>query len=183
LIYARTLFGSVADWPAFYRQAFRATKPGGWFETFEFDNQTGSDSPIFTEDPNHVFHQWWRVLFEAARKAGRDMEIAQGGRMKKYMEEAGFVDVVEKKWAVPVGGWSSDPKLKMVGQYNYAFCDLGLEGFAMYLLTQFMGWEYSEVQVLVAKMRAAMRDNRRLRPYYYTVCVIGRKPESNKAEA
>jgi len=182
-IYMRTLFGSIADWPALYKEAFKAIKPGGWFENFEFDNTVRSDSPIVAKDPDHVFHKWTSLLFEAAGKTGRGLEIAQDGRMKKHMEEAGFVGIVEKKWSVPVGGWSSDPKLKVVGQYNYLFCDQSLEGFAMYLLIQFMGWQYNEVQVLAAKMRAAMKDNKRLRPYYDVICVMGRKPESKGKEA
>lgn len=40
-----------------------------------------------------------------------------------------------------------------------------LEGFALFLLKEIMGWEYTEVQVFVATMRKAIRDPK-LRPYY-----------------
>jgi hypothetical protein len=43
--------------------------------------------------------------------------------------------------------------------------DQSLEGFALYMLKEVMGWEYAEIQVLVAKMRQALR-NWRLYPYY-----------------
>jgi hypothetical protein len=72
---------------------------------------------------------------------------------------------VEKKWKVPIGGWSSDPRLKRVGLYTLLFLDQSLEGFALFMLKEIMGWEYAEIQVLVARMRQALRDWR-LYPYY-----------------
>ena len=87
------------------------------------------------------------------------------GQMKQRVLDAGFVDVVEKKWKVPIGGWSADRKLKRIGLYTLLFLDGSLEGFALYMLKEVMGWEYEEIQVLVAKMRAALRDWR-LYPYY-----------------
>ncbi len=38
--------------------------------------------------------------------------------------------------------------------------DLSLDGFAIYPIGQILGWSFDEVQVLVAKMRAAIRDPR-----------------------
>jgi hypothetical protein len=31
------------------------------------------------------------------------------------MKDAGFVDIVEKRYKLPVGGWSSDPKYREIG--------------------------------------------------------------------
>ncbi len=163
----RTLFGGIADWPAVYKQAFRTTKPGGWFENFEFDVTTLSENPVIAEEKDHIFKRWISLLCAAAENTGRSLTVAQGGRMKRMMEEAGFVDVVERGWNVPIGGWSSDPKLRLIGQYNQLFCDQSLEGFALYLLMQVEKWGYDDVQALVAQMRAAaIKDNKRTRPYY-----------------
>jgi len=60
--------------------------------------------------------------------------------MKQQIINAGFVDVVEKKkWKVPIGGWSSDPKLKRIGLYTLLFLDQSLKGFALYMLKEIMG--------------------------------------------
>jgi hypothetical protein len=72
---------------------------------------------------------------------GRTFKVA--AQMKQQIIDAGFVDVVEKKWKVPIGGWTSDPKLKRVGQYTLLFLDQSLEGFALYMLKEIMGWEFS----------------------------------------
>ncbi|CRK28291.1 hypothetical protein BN1723_018351, partial [Verticillium longisporum] len=64
---------------------------------------------------------------------------------------------------------------KEVGIYNLAFLEESLEGFALFLLKEIMGWEYIEIQLLVANMRKAIRDMK-LRPYYIVPNVYGRKP-------
>jgi hypothetical protein len=56
-------------------------------------------------------------------------------RQKELITQAGFIDVHEKKYKLPVGEWSSDPKLKELGQWNLLFCLQGLEGWALFLLT------------------------------------------------
>lgn len=84
--------------------------------------------------------------------------------MRRYMEEAGFEDLVERNFYLPCGGWSSDPRLREVGFYNLAFMNESLEGFALFLLEEIMGWEYAEIQLFVARMRKACRDSK-TRPY------------------
>ena len=158
-VHIRNLHGSISDWPALFEQCFRHTKPGGFIEQFEFDIATRSDKV----GPDHVYVQWNNLFAECGEKMGRTFKVA--ARMKQQIIDAGFVDVVEKKWKVPIGGWSSDPRLKRVGLYTLLFLDQSLEGFALYMLKEIMGWEYDEIQVLVAKMRQALRDWR-LYPYY-----------------
>jgi hypothetical protein len=158
-VHIRNLHGSISDWPALYAQCFRHTKPGGLIEELEFDIATKSDNV----GPDHVYVQWNNLFAECGEKMGRTFKVA--AQMKQQIIDAGFVDVVEKKWKVPIGGWSSDPKLKRIGLYTLLFLDQSLEGFALYMLKEVMGWEYAEIQVLVAKMRQALR-NWRLYPYY-----------------
>ena len=85
--------------------------------------------------------------------------------MRKLVVGAGFTNVIERSYQVPVGAWSSDPKMKQIGAYNLAFMDESLEGFALFILKEIMGWKYEEVQLFVMEMRKAIR-NPRIRPYY-----------------
>ena len=55
--------------------------------------------------------------------------------------------------------------MKQIGAYNLAFMDESLEGFALFILKEIMGWKYEEVQLFVMEMRKAIR-NPRIRPYY-----------------
>ncbi|CRK24195.1 hypothetical protein BN1723_013205 [Verticillium longisporum] len=175
LIHIRALYGSIGDWPKLYGEAFKALEPGGYLENFEFTINLRSDVTSVRDDPKHVFKQWGQVFTEAMDRLGKTAEIGLDGRMKRYMEQAGFEDIVVKDYQLPCGGWSSDPRLKEVGIYNLAFLEESLEGFALFLLKEIMGWEYIEIQLLVANMRKAIRDMK-LRPYYIVPNVYGRKP-------
>ena len=162
-IHIRDLYGSIDDWSLLYKKAFTHLKPGGWFEDLELDIRAHSD--VVGHDPDHILNRWNAVFQEAGEKIGKTFKIAIGSRMHDLANEAGFVDVVERKFRLPMSAWASDPKLKEIGAYVQMFVDGGLEGFGLYLLTQVMEWRVEEAQVFIAEMRQAMR-NKRLHPYY-----------------
>ncbi|UNI20894.1 hypothetical protein JDV02_006943 [Purpureocillium takamizusanense] len=174
-VHVRTLYGSISDWAEFYRQAFRALEPGGWFEDFEINIHLHSDVPEVRDDPEHIFKRWAKVFWEGGDRINRTLRIANNGTMRKLILEAGFTGVVERTYQVPVGSWSSDPKMKQIGTYNLAFMDESLEGFALFILKEIMGWKYEEVQLFVMEMRRAIR-NPRIRPYYLMTNVHGQRP-------
>ena len=164
-VHMRALYGSISDWGALYRQAYKALVPGGWIEDLEFTITLYSDIPSVRDDPDHIFKRWARVFFEASDRMGRTLRIGMDGTMRTLMQEAGFVGVVEKTYHVPSCGWSSDPRMRKIGMYNLAFLEQSAEGFALFLLREIMGWEYAEVQLFVMEMRKAIRDPK-IRPYY-----------------
>jgi SAM-dependent methyltransferase len=165
LIHIRHLYGGIDDWPKLYRQAFRHCKPGGWIENIEIDIETRSENPNINEDQAHIFKKWCQLFWDAGDKLNRSFRIARDGRMEDYIKAAGFVDIVHKQWKVPIGGWPHDPKLKQVGLYNGLFIDQSLDGFAVYPIGEVLGWSHEEVEVLVGKMRATIRDPKSL-PYF-----------------
>jgi SAM-dependent methyltransferase len=164
-VHIRYLYGGIDDWQKLYRQAFAATKPGGWFENVEIDLETRSENPKVSEDTGHIFKQWCKLFWDAGDKIGRTFKIARDGQMEKLAQEAGFVDVEHTSWKVPIGGWAQDPKLKRIGLYNGMFIDQSLDGFAVFPIGQILGWTQEEVMVLVSKMRQAIKDPKSL-PYY-----------------
>ena len=157
-IHLRDLYGGISDWGSVYRRAYAHLKPGGWFEDQEWDIKVRSD--IVGDDPEHIFNQWHNVFTEAGEKMGKSLTIADGTRMRDHLAEAGFVNRQEKRFRVPLKDWCRNPKLKEVGNFVHHFVDNGLEGFALYLLTQVMEWKYEECQVFVTKMRRAVNDSK-----------------------
>ncbi|KAG7103932.1 Secondary metabolism regulator LAE1 like protein [Verticillium longisporum] len=176
-IHARHLYGGIDDWPKLYRQAFTHCAPGGWFENVEIELTTRTENPRYTLGPGHVFTQWRDLFFAAGDKIGRTFRIAENNRMERDMRDAGFVDIVTHQWKVPIGGWASDPKLKKVGLFNGLFIDQSIDGFVVFPIGEILGWSFDEVTVLVANMRAALRDPKAL-PYYNLHMVYGRKPDN-----
>lgn len=97
--------------------------------------QFRSDDNTVTDD--HVLSVWSRLFIGIGEKIGKTFQIAE--RAKGYMEEAGFENVTERRFKLPIGPWSKDKKLKKLGMWNLVHCESGIEGWAMALLTRVMG--------------------------------------------
>ncbi|KAL2812110.1 S-adenosyl-L-methionine-dependent methyltransferase [Aspergillus granulosus] len=171
LVHVRSLYGAIADWPAFYREALKTLRPGGWFDQLEMSIQFRSDDGTVTED--HILSEWSKTFIEAGDKFGKTFQIAE--RAKGYMQEAGFVNVTEQRFKLPIGPWSKDKKLKKLGFLNRVHVENSIEGWSLALLTRVMGWKYPEVQVFLARMRSGLKDSS-VHAYFYVVGVYGQKP-------
>ncbi|ODA80702.1 hypothetical protein RJ55_03661 [Drechmeria coniospora] len=176
LVHIRALYGSIGDWGELYRQAYRALVPGGWLEDMEINIQLHSDVPEVRDDPDHIFKRWARVFWEATDLMGKTLRIANGSNMRDLVTDAGFTNVAEKSYQVPVGAWSNDQRMKRIGAYNLAFMEESLEGFALFMLKEVLGWEYTTVQLFVMEMRRAIRSSR-IRPFYLITNIVAQRPE------
>lgn len=56
--------------------------------------------------------------------------------MKQRIQEAGFVNVQEATYKLPLGPWSNDAKYKEIGKFYERFYKTGLEGWLMHTLTR-----------------------------------------------
>ncbi|KAK1462092.1 UMTA [Colletotrichum melonis] len=174
-IHIRHLEASVSDWPKLYSQCFEHLVPGGYLEVNEMDYEDHSQALGDAISEDHIFRRWEKTFTEATNKLGKTAIQTRNHGIANAMRDAGFVDVVEKSWPFPIGGWASDPKLKEVGAVNLEYIDQSLEGFGLFLLKNVMGWEDAEILVFISEMRKALRDLK-LQPYYRLYVVYGRKP-------
>ena len=117
---------------------------------------------------------WHDSLLKASTDFGKDP--SPGPKLKKWFEDAGFVNVVEKKFRLPFAPWPKDPHLKRLGAFNLVQMEEGVEGFSLRLFTQVLGWSVEEVQVLLASVRKEMRDPS-VHVLYDFYVVYGQKPE------
>ncbi|TDZ29488.1 7-dehydrocholesterol reductase [Colletotrichum trifolii] len=176
-IHIRHLEASVSDWPALYTQAFDHLKPGGYIEIKEFE--IGHRSLAYGDNlpEDHIHNRTTKIMLQAAAKLGKPLTQTRDHGVAKALRAAGFVDIVGKRWTIPIGCWPADPKLKEVGQCNWKFIDQSFEGFCLFLLKEVMGWEYEKIVVFVEENRQALRDLR-LQSFQYLHVVYARKPES-----
>lgn len=84
---------------------------GGYLEFVDIDFTPRCDDGTMPEDT--IWKKW-------AQTATMFREIFHGRffnarETKQEMKDAGFVDIVEKRYKLPVGGWSSDPKYREIG--------------------------------------------------------------------
>ena len=113
-----------------------------------------SDDGTVTEDS--IFGQWGRVSLAAGDAFGKSLRTVD--ESKPGMIAAGLENVVERRYKLPVGGWSSDPMLKELGVYYRIYWEEGIELWSMYLLTNYLHWRKEEVEVYLARMRQMLRD-------------------------
>jgi hypothetical protein len=112
-IHIRGLFGSIADWSALYRQCYDHLKPGGYIEQVEWSiHNRSADGTLAKEG---TLAKWSANALAIAERTGKTFEIAEN--MAGLITEAGFEDVVEKRFKWPIGPWSSDKRLKELGEW------------------------------------------------------------------
>jgi hypothetical protein len=91
----RFLVGSIVDWPALFKQAYKCLKPGGYIESHEASPCIGSDDNSVSEDS--AMGQWGKIFMEGGRKLQRPFSVLEDNVQVQGMKEAGFVDIEEEE--------------------------------------------------------------------------------------
>lgn len=134
-IHVRGLYGSIRDWPTFYEEAYDALEPGGWFEQAEMSVVPISDDGSIPD--GHIFKKWGDLSIEAGERFGKSLAIHKDA--KELITKAGFEEVKEKVYKLPIGGWSKNPRLKEIGKWNQLHWECGIEAWSIALMTRIMG--------------------------------------------
>jgi hypothetical protein len=78
-------------------------------------------------EPTHPWELWYNVFAEVDKKTGLAFNIAP--QLKGWMEEAGFVNIVETISKCAIGMWPKDKKQKELGAWNQLRIDMGMRDF------------------------------------------------------
>jgi hypothetical protein len=100
--------------------------------------------------------QWCDYIVDGAAKLGRSADTVF--RYKELMADAGFVDIVEKRYKWPTNRWPRDPKYKELGQWSLTALDGGLEGLCMAVFTRALGWSQEDTLAFCAQVRKDLRN-------------------------
>ncbi|KAL9639698.1 MAG: hypothetical protein Q9204_000988 [Flavoplaca sp. TL-2023a] len=171
VVHARYLAAAIADWPKLVSQAFQFTKPGGYSEFQDYDLVYYSEDGTLTDDL--PIQKWITTLLQASRDFGRNP--CPGPYLAQHMRDAGFQNVQERKYKIPIGPWPKDKHLKTIGAWNLVQIEDGLEAFTLRLFTQILGWKSEEVQVLLANVRKDLR-NPKIHAQFDFFVAFGQKP-------
>lgn len=114
-IHMRYLVGAIADWDALFLEAYRCCEPGGWLESVELDVDYLSDDGTAKHAP--VLQTFWELYDKGIAKLGRTARVVKDGIQRKSMKSAGFINIHDKSFKLPVGGWAADSTLAEIGQY------------------------------------------------------------------
>jgi len=149
LIHGRELIMAVRDWPRLVRQAKNSLRPGAYL-------QLAGSVPDFQSDdgslpPGTAYAELGQIYFQMAERVG-----ASGWeptRWRRYLEEAGYVDVVERVLKIPTNPWPRDRRYKTIGAFELShFRDTIANVFARGY-TQILGGDPTYFEVLLAKAR------------------------------
>ncbi|KAJ4258044.1 hypothetical protein NW762_008184 [Fusarium torreyae] len=170
-IHGRALSGTSSDWPLFYKQALDNLKPGGYIEMQEYDAWIFSDDDSCDRAPWTM--EWVNKLDEASKMFGKQINVAK--YHKQWMIDAGFEDVKERVYRIPIGPWAKDPTLKELGRYELTHMQMSVESHTPALFTRV--WNYSKDQAMVmmegVKREFRSRELRLITSYRF---ITGRKP-------
>ncbi|KAL8305345.1 hypothetical protein RB597_003803 [Gaeumannomyces tritici] len=170
-IYVRTLAGSLKEWPKLYRQAYDNLSPGGYIELFEPNYPIGSDDNSLPADS--ALLRWSRLWQEGAAKSGLQLLTAE--QHKAVLEQAGFVNIVERNFKWPLNTWPKDPKYKELGSWVYEVTSSGLQAMTMALFTRVLGWSAEAVELFLVDVRKDV-GNRRYHAYWSIFVLYAQKP-------
>ncbi|KAJ4423997.1 hypothetical protein N0V82_001244 [Gnomoniopsis sp. IMI 355080] len=172
-VHLRYLVGSIVDWTALFKEAYAATKPGGWVETVEGSPHMVSDDGTVGEKT--AISQWGRFFEEGGRVMGRTFMVIDEGIQRKAMEEAGFVDIHEWEFQAPVGSWPEDERLRRIGHLSQAALESDIEGYVLFIANVIAGWSREEILVYIAQLRREIRSGKH-HASFKVKAVWGRRP-------
>ncbi|EXJ93591.1 hypothetical protein A1O1_01983 [Capronia coronata CBS 617.96] len=153
--------GSIADWPRLFQQCMDNLKPGGWLEVMDFEAWGSTDDNTLPEDSS--YHRWQVELSNASNKFGRVMNVIP--HIKDMVVAAGFQDVNEEIYKVPLSPWPKDKRFKELAMYMNLTMTEAAPAYSLALFTRVLGWEKEEVEVLMSGVR---NDLRNLKYHLYT---------------
>jgi hypothetical protein len=170
-IHGREFLLAIRDWPKLIRQAFAHLKPGtGYLElscSYPLVNSDDGSLP-----PDSAYAEIPKLFFEIGEAMGASGTAPT--RYKRWMEAAGFVDVVETIYKVPSSPWPKNQKLKEIGALELANFDRGMEAFTLRGHT-LLERSAHQLQVVISSARRESRDPR-IHSYLYFYDVYGRRP-------
>lgn len=173
-IHMRFLVGSIDSWDLLLERAFAACAPGGFVESIEPSPHIECDDD--SVKPTTAMGQWGKLFVTGGRRFGRSFEIYQLETVRKAMERAGFVDIVERDIKMPVGPWEEDPKRKELGEFTRLGMFKDPEGYMLFLASA-LGWKKEEIGVYLAHLRKELTD-KSIHGYFRQKIIYGRKPEA-----
>jgi hypothetical protein len=130
-------------------------KPGAWIEQIEVEIIARCDDN--TKKPDSEIFKLAKFADDLGAAVKLNFRIAE--QMADMMRQAGFVDVKEGQYKLPLGWWSADPKYREIGKFYELFYKTGLQGWLLAAMTRYMNvsLEIIAPDFLILGLTAAQR--------------------------
>ncbi|KAH7312170.1 S-adenosyl-L-methionine-dependent methyltransferase [Stachybotrys elegans] len=170
-VHIRHMASSIRDWPALLSRAYEALAPGAWLETQELRFELECDDGTLKET-NQVAEFFGNV------KKGLDVfgiDLLSMLRNRQRLVDAGFVNVEERVFKIPLGTWPKDERMKTIGLYNRSMVQDALQGVSIKPFIHGLGWTMEQIEVYLVGVRRDLADARQ-HAYIPFHVVTGQKP-------
>ena len=153
--------------------AHRHLRPGGWIEFQEMECYPHSSDTSMTDA--YAVKQYLGAVEQGMARLG--VELNSCRTVADKLRGAGFVNVTERIYNIPIGIWPRNKVLKTLGLYLREVILSSLQGIAFGGLHRGLGWNVQDVELYLVDVRAGLMDARvhSFLPYYV---VYGQRPRT-----
>jgi hypothetical protein len=166
------LQGCFEDFREIIKTSFRYLEPGGWMESVEIY------PTLFCEDDslreNYPLVDYLQKQDEAAMALQRPLRT--GNKLKRWYEEAGFVDVDEEVYCLPINDWPKCPQWRMLGKYYCRLLADSLQGHTYRSFHEVFGWNQLQTETYLINVRNSLKD-KKVHAYQKVYVSISSKPD------
>jgi len=124
-------------------EAFKSLAPGGYLELQDglFPFEYVGEPPV-----NSDVYRWGKLCVEGSTKIGRPWTNTV--HYKRWLEEIGFEDVVERDFYWPTSAWAKGKYYKQIAALFQADMLNGLEGVSLKVLGV-LGWTADDIRAFI----------------------------------
>lgn len=149
------------DFPGIIAKVYDHLAPKGWAEFHDFAFELiGENDAAETLLRDSAIAKLFRYAIAGGAAKGKDFE--SGRKLKGWMVEAGFVDVVQQQVFLPLNAWPLDPKDNLLGKWWSLDLLKALDGLTKVIATA--GMPIEEIPKFLDRVRADV-TNRDMRVY------------------
>lgn len=154
-IHGRYMCPFISDPAKLFRRAYENLAPGGWVEFMEVIIywQAIDDSL-----KGRAVKRWNDLLLEGIQRMGRD--ALSGLAYKRHMADAGLVNVVEKKFALPTSPWAKGKEEKFLGALQQMNTLQGIEAITTSVFSKGLGWTSEQIDEFLVEVKKDVADKR-----------------------
>ncbi|KAG6159780.1 hypothetical protein E4U37_002488 [Claviceps purpurea] len=164
LVHFRFMITMLRDTSKVLGHAFKSLRPGGWIELQEYESTPMCDDGTMPND-DAVKHLY-ELVERSFEKFGLKANLAP--QLGTYLEKAGFEDIRCQVMKVPIGPWTKDKTMRIIGQYQKSVI---VDGLPFLAGRPFQALEMSdaEIEATIAKARKRLHDPKvhRYLNYYF----------------
>ena len=146
-------------------------KPGAWIELQELNFVTQCDDGTMKDD--YIVGKFLNLVKEGLAVFGVDLLAMR--KNSQLLREAGFVNIEEKVFKIPLGTWPRNKTMKLIGLYLRSVIYDGLQGISMGPFTRALKWTTQEVEMFLIDVRTGLMDSS-THSYIPFHVVYGQKP-------